>query len=331
MYKVVIYNGNYSLTTRSKGLIRMGESTFFLETSDEKRIFVRTWVPTITETPMAVVQIAHGMAEHSARYHSFAAALNQQGIAVYANDHRGHGKTEENPQDRGHFGDYLGWELAIQDLSLLTDHIKKMHPNVPVYLFGHSLGSFLVRRYIQLYNREMAGVIISGTGGHPGIQGKLGGIITKVIIRNRGTRFRSSMINNLIFGKYNQNFKPNRTSYDWLSRDEREVDKYMKDELCGYLCTVGFIGDMIAGIIELHRNEHIRKIPKDLPIYMFSGAKDPLGKNGKAVIEVAEQYKKLGMQDVIYKLYKDGRHEMLNEVNREEVYQDVIQWIQSKT
>lgn len=309
----------------------MLESTFFLDTSDEKQIFVRKWLPKNMNRPLAVVQIAHGMAEHSARYHNFAAALNQQGIAVYANDHRGHGNTEENPKNRGHFGDRLGWNLAIQDLFLLTNHIKKVHPNLPVFLFGHSFGSFLVRRYIQLYDSKFSGVIISGTGRDPGFQGKLAGILINVVKRNQGTKFRSPMIDGLIFGKYNQCFKPNRTSFDWLSRDELEVDKYVKDELCGYMCTVGFIGDMIEGIIELHKNAHVRKIPKELPLYIFSGARDPVGNYGKAVIQVAEQYKKLGMQDVIYKLYSDARHEMLNEVNREEVYHDVIQWIKSKS
>ncbi len=309
----------------------MQESAFFLETSDEKRIFVRTWHPTTNEAPLAVVQIAHGMAEHSARYRSFAAALTQQGIAVYANDHRGHGKTEEDPQNRGHFGDQDGWGSAIQDLFRLTAHIQKTHPNVPVFLFGHSLGSFLVRRAIQLNGKGIEGVILSGTGGDPGIQGKLGLWIANGIIRKHGPKFRSAMIDHLIFGKYNRSFQPNRTSHDWLSRDEREVDKYVEDEGCGYVCTVGFIKDMIAGLIELHRKEQIEKIPKELPLYLFSGSKDPVGKNGKAVVAVAEQYKKSGMEDVSYKLYKDGRHEMLNEVNREEVYRDVIQWMTSKT
>jgi alpha-beta hydrolase superfamily lysophospholipase len=307
----------------------MNETTFFLKTSDEKKLFIRKWIPPSNKKQVAVVQVIHGMAEHSGRYQNFAAAMNEQGIIVYANDQRGHGLTEDMALNRGHFADDRGWDLVIQDQSLITAHIKSEYPNLPVILLGHSLGSFLARSYIQQYGNDITGVIISGTGRNPGIQGKLAKLIINAVISIRGKRYRSPMVNGLIFSKYNQNFKPNRTPYDWISRDQNEVNKYVEDELCGYICTIGFLRDMVEGIFKLHRKENIRKIPHNLPIYIFSGDKDPLGVSGKAVIEAAEQYKEIGIKNVMYKLYEDGRHEMLNEINRDEVYQDIIKWIKN--
>jgi alpha-beta hydrolase superfamily lysophospholipase len=170
-------------------------------------------------------------------------------------------------------------------------------------------------------------VILSGTGSDPGFLSTVGIWIAKREIKKKGKRARSELLNKLSFGSYNKAFKPNRTEFDWLSRDEKEVDKYIEDPYCGEVATAGFFYDMISGVKQLDKPERISQIPKDLPIFLFSGDQDPVGNNTKGVRTAYQNLKKAGIKDISYKLYKDGRHEMLNEINKEEVYRDVIQWL----
>jgi alpha-beta hydrolase superfamily lysophospholipase len=193
------------------------KATSFDETlTDGTVLFVHKWAP--TQEPKGVVQIAHGMAEHSARYADFAATLANEGFIVYANDHRGHGKTAKEKEDVMYFADENGWELAVDDLHELTKVIKQENPDLPVFLFGHSMGSFLSRRYIQNYGEGLSGVILSGTGGDPGILGSIGVWVAKREIKKRGKKGKSKLLNKLSFGSYNKAFKPNRTEFDWLHK-----------------------------------------------------------------------------------------------------------------
>lgn len=305
----------------------MKSDSFTFKTSDGVQIFVYKWLPDDASTVKGAVQIAHGMGEHAARYERLAHALTNEGYAVYANDHRGHGKTAGSQENIGYFADENGWEKVVDDLYALTGLIKKEISDKPFFLFGHSMGSFLSRHYAMLYAHKLTGLVLSGTGGDPGIIGKIGLFIARVEARLRCKRARSEIMTQLSFGAFNKAFKPNRTQFDWLSRDNAEVDKYIRDPWCGGVFTAGFFCDMLSGLGFINRKENIMKIPKNLPIYLFSGAKDPVGENTKGVIQVYNTLRSTGINDVTLKFYADGRHEMLNEINREEVFSDVIAWL----
>lgn len=305
----------------------MNASTFTIQTQDGVDIFVHKWLPGKNEPLKGILQVSHGMAEHSRRYERFAMALCQAGIGVYANDHRGHGQTAGSLDKVGFFADADGWGRVVEDMHQITGIIGENHPGVPVFLFGHSMGSFLSRTYITRYGNEVAGAILSGTGGDPGLLGKVGLLVARMESWFRGKTARSPMLNNLSFGGFNKAFKPNRTDFDWLSRDEAEVDKYVADPFCGGVFTAGFFVDLIGGINFIHTPEAISMVPKELPMLLFSGALDPVGDNTKGVQQVCDSYKKAGIEDVSMKFYEGGRHEMLNETNRDEVFEDVIRWV----
>ena len=305
----------------------MKSDTFTFKTSDGIQIFTYRWMPDEASAVKGVVQIAHGMAEHAARYERFADALTKAGYAVYANDHRGHGKTAGSQDNLGYFADENGWEKVVKDMHTLTGIIKKENPNKPFFLFGHSMGSFLSRHYSMLYASELTGLILSGTGGDPGAIGKIGLFVAKMDAMFHGRKAKSEIMTKLSFGAFNNAFKPNRTDFDWLSRDNAEVDKYINDPLCGTVFTAGFFCDMLGGLDFINNKENIGKIPKNLPIYLFSGAKDPVGGNTKGVNQVYNSLKNAGIGDLTLKFYENGRHESLNEINRDEVSRDVIAWL----
>jgi Lysophospholipase len=311
----------------------MKSEAFTFTAPDSTEIFTYRWLPDAQSDIKAVVQISHGIVKHAARYERFANTLVEAGYAVYANDLRGHGKTAGSPDKLGYFGDDRGWEKVVEDLHALTGIIKRENPQVPVFLFGHSMGSFLARHYAMLYGNEISGLVLSGTGGDPGIGGKIALIVGKREARKKGKKAKSPTMDNLFFGTYNKSFKPIRTKYDWLSRDAAEVDKYINDPFCGNIASAGFYCDFIEGIFFANKFNNVKNIPKKLPIYLFSGALDPVGAKTpwsgktKGVLQVYKGFVKAGIKDVSYKFYPDGRHEMLNEVNRDEVTQDVISWL----
>ena len=305
----------------------MKSDTFSFKAADGAQIFTYRWMPDNASDIKGAIQIAHGMAEHAARYERFADALTKTGYAVYANDHRGHGKTAGSLDKVGYFADEMGWEKVVVDMHTLTGIIKKECPNKPFFLFGHSMGSFLSRYYSMHYAGELKGLVLSGTAGDPGALGKIGILVATIEAKIKGKKAKSNLLNKLSFGAFNDAFKPNRTDYDWLSRDNAEVDKYVNDPWCGAVFTSGFFCDLLGGISYINKKENIAKIPKKLPIYIFSGAKDPVGANTKGVSQVYDTLKTSGIADLTLKFYEDARHETLNEINRTEVFADVIAWM----
>ncbi|GAB3580516.1 lysophospholipase [Calidifontibacter terrae] len=303
----------------------MRSDTFLLDTHDSTPVFVRRWLP--NGEPHSVVQIAHGMAEHSGRYARFAEALTNAGYTVYADDHRGHGETAPDRKDVGYFADQNGWDAVADDLHVLTDQIHSNHPGLPVVLFGHSMGSFLSRTYATRWSGDISALVLCGTAGPAGPLGVVGKGIAKAQAKLRGARHTSGLMNTLTFGQYNSAFKPNRTDFDWLSRDPAEVDKYIADPHCGNVFTAGFYADMIGGLQHANSAEEMKKIRRDLPILVISGSKDPVGANGKGVEAVAAALRTAGVTDVTLTLYPDARHELLNETNRDEVTADVLRWM----
>ncbi len=302
----------------------MQSTTTTVTASDGTALHTHRWLP--EGPPKAVVQIAHGMAEHSARYARLAEALTGAGYAVYAGDHRGHGATASKA-DHGYFADTDGWDTVVADLRAVTDFAREEHPGLPVFLVGHSMGSFLARAYVIEDSRELAGLVLSGTAGDPGLLGKVGALVAATEARLRGRRHVSTMLDAMTFGQYNAAFKPNRTDFDWLSRDEAEVDLYVADDLCGNTFTSGFFADLLGGLGVINDRRQVARVRRDLPILLVAGDADPVGDKGKGVRAVAEQYQSVGVADVTCTLYPGARHEIFNETNRDEVTADVVRWL----
>ncbi len=310
--------------------IHMDRKGYYIKGYQGKRIYCIRWSNPENTEPKAVIQIAHGMAEHIDRYDDFAGFLVQKGYVVFGNDHRGHGKTLDKDQVYGHLSDEKGWQKTLRDLNYLREEIEKQYPEKPVIMLGHSMGSFLARDYAQEFGSHLQGLILSGTGGKLGVIGNLGLWIAKLEKLLRGKRRKSPLLDQLIFGKYNKNFEPAETSFDWLSSNEWEVRAYVEDPLCGNIMTAGFYVDLLQGIKKIHQPKNIKKMPKDLPVLLFSGELDPVGKEGKGVREVQKGIEEQGVRDLQVVLYPEGRHEMLHENNKEAVYQDILSWLEEK-
>ena len=279
------------------------------------------------EKPLAVVQVIHGMAEHAARYERLAQYLTDRGIAVYADDHQGHGLTVTDGKSWGVLAEKDGFAEMVESEKIITDKIRKDHPDTPVFLFGHSMGSFIARHYITKYGNAVDGVIISGTGNPSNIELSGGYFLAALQCLIFGKKASANLLNELSFGGYNKKFAPTRTSFDWLSRDEAEVDKYVADPMCGNVFPTGFYLEFFRALLFLKRNKAVYLIPKDLPVFFLSGEKDPVGNAGKGVRNVYEKYRRHGVQNLEMHLFPGGRHEMLNEINRLEVMAVLYEWV----
>jgi len=312
----------------------MVQSESFFESHDGTVLFVHHWKP--DKPSKAVLHIVHGMAEHSLRYKRLAEKLTEEGIEVWAADQRGHGKTADpgrNKPDRGgklgHCGDGGSFELVINDIHALNEKIKKTS-NVPLFLMGHSWGSFLVQNYIEKYSGNLLinGCVLSGTKG-PGDNFifKVGIPFLTFLSAVRGQRNGSRIAKAMADGPYNKPFKPNRTPFDWISRDENEVDKYVADPFCGMLCSTGFYRELAKLLYHIHQGEEMAKINRNLPVYIFSGSADPVGDMGASPAALVNAYRNLGIVDLEFVLYPGARHETLNETNREEVTDNLLSWL----
>ena len=305
----------------------MQTTSLTVTATDGTPVHVFRWLPEADATPKAVVQIAHGMAEHAARYARFAEVLATAGYAVYASDHRGHGQTAGDLARAGFFADTNGWSTVVEDLYAVTRTIREEQPGLPIFLFGHSMGSMLSRTYAIRHGGELEGLILSGTGGDPGMLGKVGQVVAAVEAKVRGKRTPSPLLDKLSFGNFNKPFEPARTPFEWLSRDPAEVDAYIADPWCGFVCTAGMFQDLLGGIALINSDSQVARIPQGLPIYVFSGAEDPVGDKTKGVQKVVNQFRRLGIKDVVVRYYLGARHEVLNETNRDEVMADVVDWL----
>jgi len=306
----------------------MERNEFTFQTDDGNEIQAYRWKDTTVEAK-GIVQIAHGMVEHALRYEPFITFLTAHGFIVYANDHRGHGNSYIDEANKGYFAKRNGFEKVVHDLTLLTDIIRRKNEKLPLFLLGHSMGSLMVRRYVQRYDKNIAGIILSGTAGNPKLIGRIGLQVAKLQKLIKGNKKRSPLMDKLIFGNYNKRFTPVRTQFDFLSRENKVVDDYIADDNCGFICTTSFYVDLLEGTLKIHRDDEIIKTPKQLPIFLFAGDDDPVGDYGKGVQAVYEQYLEHGFEHVSIKLYEDGRHEMLNEINKMEVYTDVLNWLET--
>jgi alpha-beta hydrolase superfamily lysophospholipase len=299
----------------------MPESEFTFRADDGESLFARRWLP--AAPPRAIVQIVHGLTEHSARYARLAAALNDAGYGVYAADLRGHG-PKAAAADRGHFADEGGWDKVVGDLWTLNRRIAADEPGTPIVLLGHSLGSFLGRSFIARHSDALAGVVLSGSSGRPPMIATFGRLIAREERLRLGRRGKSDPVFQMWFGDFNKPFRPARTAFDWLSRDEKEVDAYVADPFCGFPFTTQLAIDVLDALPHATSPASLAAIRKDMPIYVFSGERDPVGANIKGLIG---DLKAAGFTRLTTRLYPGARHETLNETNRDEVTRDLIAWL----
>lgn len=298
--------------------------------SDGNKNIVHSWLP---ETEVkAVLLISHGMAEHVERYKHFADLLTKDGFAVYGEDHRGHGKTaqlakEEGKGDFGFLAEKDGFFRVVDDIYEEALKLKDMYKGKKLFLFGHSFGSFVTQCFIEKYGSCLDGCIICGTAGPRKATVATAKFIGNCIKKLRGAHSISKTMDSLAFGSYNSHIKKARTKVDWLSRDNNAVDAYIADPWCGFMCTIGFFCDMFAGLSFIHKKESIKGIPQNLPVYFIDGTGDPVGSYSKTVQNLYKIYKENGMADVSLKLYENARHELLNEINRDEVENDAKNWL----
>lgn len=302
----------------------MATETFFLTMDDGARIFVRSWNK--VKSPQGVLQIAHGMAEHGARYRSFARFCNEHGFIVVANDHRGHGQTGEKSGVMGYFAEQDGFDRVVDDLRAVRSWIGETYPDLPTFLMGHSMGSFLARRYLQTYGESIDGAILMGSSGDPGFATKVGKFVARLQMRGDPTK-PSKLLDTMAFGTYNRSIKGAKTKFDWLSRDENEVQKYIADPHCGMVCSAGFFFDLFTGLELIHDPALIKHVPKEIPIFVVSGDADPVGAFGKGIAQFVGQLKEYGLTNIKVKLYPGARHELLQELNKQEVMDDLAQWL----
>lgn len=300
------------------------EDEFTFLGSDGSKINTYCWND--VTRPKGVIQIFHGMSEHAGRYKRFAEFLNQNGFIVYANDHRGHGKTAETVDAIGYIGED-GFNKIIEDGYILTGIIKRKHPGLRVVILGHSFGSFVAQDYITRYGSGIAGVILSGSAFNNKLKLNLGRVITAFQVKFDSGRGKAYLIDKMAFDNFNSRIGKDASDFAWLSSNEAEVKKYQEDPLCGAVLTKNFYYYFFKGLIKLHKAKKITRIPKSLSIYICSGEEDPVGSYGRTVRKLYELYRNVGIENVQIKLYPGARHEIINETNHEEVYSDIFTWL----
>ena len=310
-------------------MTNMTEFTF-LSTDGKTQLHGMRWEPE-GGSVRAVLQICHGVAEHIARYDAFARYLNGLGIAVVGHDHLGHGLSLPEGGTPVYFGEGNTWNTVVDDIYVLHQRIRLRYPDVPLCIMGHSMGSFLTRTYLIRYPGTVKAAVIMGTGWQPKAVIAGGMAVAKAVGAVVGENGTSDLVTNLAFGAYNKLFAPNRTSCDWLSADEDNVDAYMADPLCGADATVGLFRQMLSGIRFNQRLSNLRQMDPRIPVLFVAGEKDPVGDCGNGVRRTYQEFRHAGVQDCTLKLYPGLRHEILNEkAQQQQIFEDIGQWLTSK-
>ena len=300
----------------------------FLSSNGVNTIKGKIWKTETTEI-RGIIQVVHGMVEHIDRYDRFADEMSKKGYLVVGHDHLGHGYSVLSKDEYGFFGEKGGDEYLIRDIHQLHKKMEKEYPNVPYFLLGFSMGSFLVRRYLIEYPKEkLAGAVIMGTGKHCYLESAMGVALTKYLKKAKGHRYISSFVDYLVIGALQRNIKNRKTESDWLTTKEEEVEKYRQNPMCNFTFTVSAYHDLFETLRILEKPNNLRRMSKDIPIILMSGAEDPVGDRGRAVLKLKKQYERLGIKQLECKLYEKARHELFNEYNREQVIADLIQWLE---
>lgn len=301
---------------------------YFNSSTGKNKIHARMCVP--DAEPRAIVQIIHGIAEYIDRYDEFMCFLADNGIIAVGTDHLGHGKSIESEEQTGFFAYDNGWDYVVRDEEVLRLAMHENYPELPIIVFGHSMGSFMARTLLIRYPDAFNAAIISGTGNQGAALVNGGLIMGNLVTGLKGAHHYSKFLNNLAFGSYNKIYDNPKTEYDWLSRDEANVQKYIDDPLCGFIPSCSLFRDMMTGVKFITNKKNLTAMNKYIPVYFMSGDMDPVGECGKGVQKAYNNFLEAGMKDVSIKLYPGGRHEMLNEINKDEVYTDILAWLGSK-
>ena len=283
------------------------------------------WMP--EGEPKAVLQIVHGIAEFVERYDAFANYLTGLGFLVVAEDHMGHGQSINEDGIQGYF--HGGWFNAVADTYQLLQDTRKEYPDLPYILFGHSMGSFMARTILCKYpDSGISAAVICGTGWQPTFALPVLLKVVNGICKKTGETIPSEKLQGMVFGSYNSRVEHPRTPFDWLSRDKEVVDAYIAHPLCGFTASCGLLRDMMTGIYYIQQPKHLALMRKDLPVFFIAGGDDPVGSYGKGIRQCADAFRKVGMTDVSVRIYPLCRHEILNEINKEEVFADVLLWLE---
>ena len=300
---------------------------FWFDSCGAGKIHCCKWTP--EGEPKAVLQIVHGIAEFIERYDTFAQFLNSQGFVVVAEDHMGHGRSISKDTTQGYFAG--GWFAAVDDSHKLMELIKVELPDIPYIIFGHSMGSFMARTILCRYpDSGIAAAVICGSGWQPTAAMPAIIKLMETVCKKVGETNPSGKLQKLIFGGYNNRVEHQRTAFDWLSRDNKTVDDYIAHPLCGFTASCGLLRDMMKGIYYIQQKQNLQNMRKDLPVFFIAGGEDPVGSYGKGIHSCVEAFRKAGMTDVDVRIYPLCRHEILNEINKEEIFEDVARWIEKK-
>ena len=297
--------------------------TFFLNPISGVKLHCCAWEP--LNSPRAIVQIIHGVAEHISRYREFAEYLTQQGILVVGEDHPGHGYTETTDDVTGYLTG--GWNGTIDCVHALCEHTREQHPGIPYFMLGHSMGSFLLRSYLFDSRCSIDGAILSGTGWLPRMLLRTGCAVCHMEKTRIGDKCVSNLLNTMMFGGYNNGIKQRRTTHDWLTTDETVVDNYIADPLCGFPVTVQLCREMFTGMVQNQNTANLRQMDKSIPVLFAAGTDDPVGNMGKGVLRTVRAFQSCSVQDVTVNLYPGMRHEILNEKSKITVFSDILNWI----
>lgn len=307
----------------------MKEEFYFPSKDGNTEIHTIEWKP--AGQVRAVLQMCHGMVEYIERYSEFAEYLCSHGFYVVGNDHLGHGKSVQTEKEYGYFHAKYGNSCVLGDMHTLHQRTAKKYPGVPYFMLGHSMGSILVRQYIQMYGNELDGAILMGVvQEQPKVVLDCGMELCQVLSVLRGGHYRSKLVDDMVTGSFNKKFAPNTTRADWVTSDKERLEAYCADPLCSFRFTVNAYYHMLAGMKKMQKKEGVFMIPKNLPILLAAGTEDPCGGMGKGVRKIYEKYKKAGIKDISLRLYAGDRHELLNEIDRTQVYLDLYEWMENR-
>lgn len=289
---------------------------------------VHAWLP--DDEARACVQVVHGMAEHGGRYARLGEALARHGIVVYAQDLPGHGRSVRSADELGHTADTGGWRITLSAINAVRGDIERRHPHTPLFMFGHSRGSFLLQHYVVEHGAGLAGAVLSASCADMGALRAVGLALVRAEAMWFGRRRLSAVGEAMVFRDFNRRFRPARTAFDWLSRDPVEVDKYVADPLCGFRCSTALWIELLEAGAQLAAPGRLSRIPGALPVLLINGTADPACRGEAGARALERMYRNAGLTDVTLKLYPDARHELLNDICRDEVTEDMLAWLDAR-
>lgn len=309
----------------------MVKEEFYYHSRDKKsKLHAVRYTPDDKDDIRCIVQIVHGMAEHIERYEEFARFFTDRGFVVVGEDHMGHGKSVGEGGKYGYFCEQDPATVLVRDVHRLKKATAELYPNIPYIIVGHSMGSFITRNYMFRYGAGIDGAVIMGTGMQPKAVLVLSRMLAAVQGMLLGSGKKGKLLDKLAFGSYNRRIDNPATPFDWLSRDGERVEQYLNDPMCGFVFTINGFATLFELISRLYHSENLERIPKKLPVFLVSGDADPVGDYGKGVRKAYISLRAVGLEDLKVKLYEGGRHELLNETNRQDVMQDIYSWIEKK-